>query len=104
MTSLHKKLFLRCFPIESVIWIAGLLYLAFSPTLDFSCCLFKNLGLPYCPGCGLGHAIHYLFHGEVFRSLQAHPLGIPTMAAILYRIFTASKFSLHAYRTLTNYF
>ncbi|WP_255563247.1 MULTISPECIES: DUF2752 domain-containing protein [Mucilaginibacter] len=52
----------------------------------FSLCPFKAIGLTWCPGCGLGHAISYLFHGDIRSSFHAHWLGIPVVLALFYRI------------------
>ncbi|RMH82168.1 MAG: DUF2752 domain-containing protein [Calditrichaeota bacterium] len=71
--------------------MAGLAALAFlDPTGEshFSLCLFKHLGIEVCPGCGLGHAIAYLYRGEIAASFQAHPLGIPAVGILLSRIVT----------------
>jgi len=54
----------------------------------FSLCLFRWAGFDFCPGCGLGHSITWFFHGEVERSLRAHPLGIFAIAILLMRIYT----------------
>nr|WP_255476779.1 DUF2752 domain-containing protein [Mucilaginibacter sp. AK015] len=54
----------------------------------FSLCPLKALGLTWCPGCGLGHAISYLFRGDIINSFRAHWLGIPVFAVLLYRIYT----------------
>lgn len=65
-------------PLEALAWIAGLAALACTdPAADglLSLCLFKALGVPYCPGCGLGHSVAYLFRGEVDLALAAHPAG-----------------------------
>lgn len=53
----------------------------------YSFCIFKLMGFKYCPGCGLGHSISYLFHGNIRASFAAHPLGIFAVAIILYRIY-----------------
>jgi hypothetical protein len=69
---------LRRVPLEAVVWTAGLAAMACAnPEAEglIEACLSKALfGLP-CPGCGLGHAVAYLFRGEVALSFQAHPLG-----------------------------
>ena len=76
---------LRRVPLEAVVWTAGLIVLACTnPEAEgfIEGCLSKwLLGMP-CPGCGLGHAVAYLFRGEVVLSFQAHPLG-PLAAVIL---------------------
>ncbi|MES2267660.1 MAG: DUF2752 domain-containing protein [Bacteroidota bacterium] len=54
----------------------------------FSLCPLKLLGITWCPGCGLGHAISFLFRGDVRGSFHAHWLGIPVLLLLLYRIYT----------------
>ncbi len=44
------------------------------------------MGISWCPGCGLGHSIAFLLHGNIYNSLHAHWLGIPALLIILYRI------------------
>ena len=44
-------------------------------------CLFHLLTGYYCPGCGGTRAIRYLFHGEIWKSIQYHPL-VFYMAAV----------------------
>ncbi len=75
--------------IELIFWIGGLTYLAFMNPSEthFSLCPIKNLGFSFCPGCGLGHSISYLFHGQVAKSFHHHPLGIFALVVILRRIF-----------------
>ncbi|HKK45489.1 MAG TPA: DUF2752 domain-containing protein [Balneolaceae bacterium] len=38
-------------------------------------CLFRQVGLPFCPGDGLGHSIAYTFHGEFINAMKANMLG-----------------------------
>lgn len=69
----------KFFNLEAILWSAGLLYLAFidpyqSGHLDF--CLFKLVGIEFCPGCGLGKSISMIFHGDLIHSIMCHPLGI----------------------------
>ena len=66
-------------------WTAGLAALACTnPEAEglIEACLSKVLLGMSCPGCGLGHAVAYLFQGDVALSLQTHPLG-PLAVAIL---------------------
>ncbi|MFH1733659.1 MAG: DUF2752 domain-containing protein [bacterium] len=82
---------LRGIHIELIIWPAALLFLAFSdPAAEshFSLCIFRLFGWETCPGCGLGHAISYLLHGDVAASWQAHPLGIAAFIILSARIIT----------------
>lgn len=79
---------------EAFIWIAGLLILFFINPYGgshFSICPFHNLGFKYCPGCGLGHSISYLFHGDIHNSIECHILGIPAVIILIYRIIYLFK-------------
>jgi len=79
---------------EAVFWIAGLLYLAFiNPyqTQQFSICPFHNMGITFCPGCGLGRSISFFYHGDIIHSLKSHPMGIIAFFLISYRIITLSR-------------
>jgi hypothetical protein len=74
---------------EALIWIMFLIFLAFSnPEAQpyFNLCVFKFFGINRCPGCGLGHAISYLFHGDIVNSFKSHPLGLFAVIVILLRI------------------
>jgi hypothetical protein len=90
---------------ELAFWILALILLAvMPPTADphYSVCLFKMLGINFCPGCGLGHSISFLFHGNIQASLSSHPLGIFAVIIILSRIFKLLQ--LHVFsKNLNNY-
>ncbi|MEO5985100.1 MAG: DUF2752 domain-containing protein, partial [Ferruginibacter sp.] len=49
-------------------------------------CFFKWLGLRYCPGCGIGHAINAALHFQFENSFNAHPAGIFAIGIIFQRI------------------
>ncbi|HEV7621796.1 MAG TPA: DUF2752 domain-containing protein [Flavisolibacter sp.] len=73
--------------IEAFIWISFLFILFFiSGEQQFSLCLFKLMGFNRCPGCGLGHSIHYVLHFQFEKSIQEHYLGIPATMLIAFRI------------------
>jgi hypothetical protein len=79
---------------ELICWTAALVLLAAMPPgtdPHFSFCVFKLTGIDFCPGCGLGHSISYLFHGNLQQSFSSHPLGVFAVIIILYRIYTLSK-------------
>ena len=81
----------RRIPMEALIWTAGLVVLACTdptapPLLDL--CVFKALGVTFCPGCGLGHGIAYLFRGAFAASFQAHPLAPFAAVTLVGRIVT----------------
>ena len=79
---------------ELAVWSTGLVCLAImnpSDTTHFSLCFFKWVGLSFCPGCGVGHSISWLMHGNILQSFQVHPLGIFALIILLCRIFTLIK-------------
>jgi hypothetical protein len=76
---------------ELLFWIAALVSLAVTDPVGpahFSLCPLKTIGITWCPGCGLGHSISWLFRGDIRNSFHAHWLGIPALCIILYRIYT----------------
>jgi hypothetical protein len=76
---------------ELVFWIAALTLLAFSNPagqVHFSLCPLRTMGITWCPGCGLGHSISWLFRGDIANSRHAHWFGIPALGIILYRIYS----------------
>ncbi|MER3471918.1 MAG: DUF2752 domain-containing protein [Chitinophagaceae bacterium] len=74
---------------ELIIWLAALVLLFNMQTTSahFSFCVFSILGFQHCPGCGIGHAIHYALHVDFVSSWKAHPFGIPATLIIVYRIY-----------------
>lgn len=94
-----KNYFTRFFNIvnpEAFIWISGILILALvnvNDTSHFTICPFKNIGIDFCPGCGLGKSIHYLLSLDIEKSLQAHPLGPFAFAVLVRRIYELLKVS-----------
>ena len=83
----------KSFPLELVFWVLALILLATSDPHQhhFSLCPLANLGITWCPGCGLGRSITALFHGDVNASLTHHWFGIPAIMVISYRIFQLAK-------------
>ncbi len=85
---------------EAFIWIAALFMLAVENPAShhYTLCPLDNLGFSYCPGCGLGRSIAWLFRLEPLESVTTHPLGIPAVMIIFIRIFKVlslkSKYSL----------
>jgi hypothetical protein len=83
-----KRFFSKYF--ELIFWVAALVSLAFTDPAGpahFSLCPLKALGIAWCPGCGLGHSISWLFRGDIPNSFHAHWFGIPALIIILYRIY-----------------
>jgi len=80
-------------PLEAMVWLIGLSILAiYNPHQQqhMTMCVFDNLGFAYCPGCGLGRSISFLFHGDLLHSISTHPLGIPAILILVYRILISS--------------
>lgn len=79
---------------EGFFWMAAILALALHSPLDqghTSLCLAKNLDIGFCPGCGLGTSISWLFRGNLSQSFTSHPLGIPTVVILVHRIWIIFK-------------
>ena len=81
---------------EVILWNGALILLGVMKVDNTaSLCILKNLGFTWCPGCGLGHAIHYALHFDFERSIQEHILGIPATLIIFYQsckaIYTINK-------------
>jgi len=72
---------------EAMIWLAALAILAISnPAVHhYTLCPLDNLGIFYCPGCGLGRSVGYLFRLDIVSSFYSHPLGIPAVFLLIYR-------------------
>ncbi|MDM7913679.1 MAG: DUF2752 domain-containing protein [Candidatus Eisenbacteria bacterium] len=85
-------------PLEAVVWAASLAFLfwigfrldltnqAAARSAAPDLCLAHRLGIPFCPGCGLGRSIALALHGRLIDSFLAHPLGLPALAILLRRI------------------
>jgi hypothetical protein len=76
--------------LEAFIWIAAILYFAFSPVHSeghFTICPLSLAGFQYCPGCGLGRSMVLLLHGYIAESLRMHPLALFALGVIVARIF-----------------
>ena len=81
---------------EVILWNGALIALGLMDAKSTtSLCILKNLGIEWCPGCGLGHAIHYALHFEFGKSVQEHILGIPATLILFYQsckaIYTINK-------------
>lgn len=63
---------------EVLAFSTGLLLLALmdpEASNGFSLCLFDLIGIPFCPGDGLGHSVSYFFRGQINNALEANLLG-----------------------------
>ncbi|MDE2995521.1 MAG: DUF2752 domain-containing protein [Bacteroidota bacterium] len=80
--------------IEALIWMLGLVAVGLADPAAPSVidlCVFKSIGLPGCPGCGLGHAIGFLFRGEWTLAIQSHWLSPFVLAVLFLRIGSLLK-------------
>lgn len=75
---------------EPIIWTVVLFMLFFWTPADNepSLCLFRFAGFQYCPGCGIGHSIHYALHLNFSEAWQHHFAGIPATIVMLFKIFS----------------
>lgn len=78
----------KYFSFELSFWVIAIIYLAIiNPTQEhFSFCLLKQIGISWCPGCGIGRSIAYLLHGNIIKSFETHILGTFALIIIVYRI------------------
>ena len=75
--------------LEAFIWIAALVYFAFSHVVTethFTICPLNLVGFEHCPGCGLGRSLILLLHGQLTESFTMHPLAIPALFFLIVRI------------------
>jgi hypothetical protein len=57
-------------------------------------CLFHNIGIEFCPGCGLGRSVAYLFRGDLTASFHMHPAGwlaVVVLASRVIQIFNRNR-------------
>ncbi len=73
---------------ELLFWVSALVTLFFlnESKSETSLCVFSLLGVGHCPGCGIGHSIHYALHFKFAASFHHHPLGIFGVLVIFNRI------------------
>jgi hypothetical protein len=74
--------------VELLFWVIALFILFCLPenTTDTSLCIFSLFGFGHCPGCGIGHAMHYALRLKFTLSVHHHPLGIFGVLIIFIRI------------------
>lgn len=90
----HIYKIISSFGFEATVWISGLLFLALinNPAdLHFTICPLAYFGWEFCPGCGLGNSVTYLFQGDFIGSFYSHPLGLLTVIILLIRIIHLIK-------------
>lgn len=52
-----------------------------------SLCPAKALNIGFCPGCGLGTSISWLFRGNITESFASHPMGIFAVIMLSFRTY-----------------
>lgn len=74
-------------------WPLGLtlLYIMNPEAKAGSLCILKQMGIPFCPGCGLGHGIHYFLHGQWSAAIEHHWLSPVVVVVLLYRILQLAR-------------
>jgi hypothetical protein len=93
-TSLTKSIKFIRKNFELFFWAAAIIALAAAdPSVEpqYPLCPLKLMGITWCPGCGIGHAISWLIHGDLVKSFHAHWLGVPALILIVYRIYILAK-------------
>ncbi|HAH35855.1 MAG TPA: DUF2752 domain-containing protein [Algoriphagus sp.] len=81
-------------PLELFFWIGSIIAILMidpSSANHFSLCPLENLGITWCPGCGLGRAMNLLARGEFEASWSMHPLAMLAYVVILSRIWNLIK-------------
>ncbi|SFD32933.1 Protein of unknown function [Chitinophaga sp. CF118] len=97
------KPYIQHLHIELFIWPTALVLLYFMDphaSNDKSFCLLKQIGIPWCPGCGMGHSINYLLHGQWMASLKSHPLGGFAVIILLYRTIQLGQLQIQSFTEL----
>ena len=73
--------------LELLVWVSALCALYFMDMNSVnSFCVFKWIGIEFCPGCGIGHSINYALHLDFVASFKEHFFGTPALLIILHRI------------------
>lgn len=75
--------------LEAAFWFVAIVALALTnPVNDHaSLCPAKALNIGFCPGCGLGTSISWLFRGQISESFASHPMGILAVIILSFRVF-----------------
>jgi hypothetical protein len=89
----NKAAMFKKLPIELIFWLTALISLWFFDPYGnhYSLCPLSNLGIDWCPGCGLGRSMALLMKGHFIASWEMHPLGGFALVVIIFRIFEIIK-------------
>ena len=79
--------------IEWIAFLTGLILMATMNPYETgeSFCLIEQVGIPFCPGHGLGHSIAFLFRGEFGQSISANLFGPLAVLILSFRIASIWK-------------
>ena len=94
--------------IEWIVFLGGLFLMAIMDpfTTGHSLCAFDALGIPFCPGEGLGHSIAFLFRGDFSAALQANfmgPIAVLVLSARIIKLWKELFFKKNSLITDTNH-
>ncbi|MBW8686013.1 DUF2752 domain-containing protein [Chitinophaga rhizophila] len=101
------KAYIQRINYELIIWPTALILLfLMDPYSDNGpgFCMLKRIGITWCPGCGMGHSISFLLHGQWKASLQAHFLGPFALPLLTYRIFQLGRAQWQSFAELKNHY
>ncbi|MCX7679035.1 MAG: DUF2752 domain-containing protein [Spirochaetes bacterium] len=79
--------------------IVGLLLLVYFVPNWFllqNVCIFKMITHFDCPLCGMTESLHHAVKGEFDNSINKHPLGIPTIIALIAGAVQIAKRKIYA--------
>lgn len=90
--------------LELLFWLFALiaLFILNPEDVSFTFCPLHHLGISFCPGCGIGHSIHYALLFDFKKSLGSHPLGILAVIIIIIRIYDLIKINIRNYEQKIN--
>lgn len=77
-------------PVELIFWISSLVAVVLlepAESAHVSLCPLSQLGIDWCPGCGLGRSMSLLAKGDFQASWEMHPLAALAYVVIFSRIW-----------------
>jgi hypothetical protein len=89
---------------ELIFWVLALILLGIATPEEyghihhFSLCPLANLGMTWCPGCGLGRSITQLLHGHIAESWKHHWFGVPALLILCFRIAELIKLNVKTFK------
>lgn len=94
-------------PLELIFWCIALTWLAvIDPSAEhYSFCFYRYIGIDFCPGCGIGHSISLILHGNFQAAFESHFAGFIAVPVILWRIYRliCNKFRNRYLHTFLNH-